>query len=67
MIEYVTRTGFKAVRAGGAVLRENIYAERDQPPFDRVAMDGVALRSQSVSVTARKLRMNRRPPFGAPD
>ena len=29
----------------GAVLRENIYAERDHPPFDRVAMDGVALAS----------------------
>lgn len=27
----------------GAVLRENIYAERDQPPFDRVAMDGIAI------------------------
>ena len=30
-------------QCAGAVLRENIYAERDQPPFDRVAMDGVAL------------------------
>jgi molybdopterin molybdotransferase len=30
-------------QAAGAVLRENIYAERDQPPFDRVAMDGIAL------------------------
>ena len=33
-------------QCAGAVLRENIYAERDQPPFDRVAMDGVALASQ---------------------
>ena len=32
-------------QCAGAVLRENIYAERDQPPFDRVAMDGVALAS----------------------
>lgn len=32
-------------QAAGAVLRENIYAERDQPPFDRVAMDGIALSS----------------------
>ncbi len=29
----------------GSVLRENVYAERDQPPFDRVAMDGIALDS----------------------
>jgi molybdopterin molybdotransferase len=27
----------------GATLRENIYAERDAPPFDRVAMDGIAV------------------------
>ena len=30
-------------QCAGAVLRENVYAERDQPPFDRVMMDGVAL------------------------
>ena len=35
-------------QAAGAVLRENIYAERDQPPFDRVAMDGIALSSSGV-------------------
>jgi molybdopterin molybdotransferase len=34
-------------QCAGAVLRENIYAERDQPPFDRVAMDGIALDSTS--------------------
>src|ERR1700754_3236181 len=36
-------------QVAGAVLRENIYAERDQPPFDRVAMDGVALSSAGMS------------------
>ena len=30
----------------GAVLRENVYAERDQPPFDRVAMDGIAVNAR---------------------
>ena len=25
------------------VLREDVYAERDQPPYDRVTMDGVAI------------------------
>lgn len=35
-------------QCAGAVLRENIYAERDQPPFDRVAMDGIALQSDAV-------------------
>ena len=32
-------------RLVGAVLAEAVHAERDQPPFDRVAMDGVALAS----------------------
>lgn len=36
------------VQCAGAVLRENIYAERDQPPFDRVAMDGFAVASAGV-------------------
>lgn len=35
-------------QAAGAVLRENIYAERDHPPFDRVAMDGIALMSSAA-------------------
>jgi molybdopterin molybdotransferase len=35
-------------QAAGAVLRENIYAERDQPPFDRVAMDGIALSARGA-------------------
>jgi molybdopterin molybdotransferase len=30
-------------QCAGAVLRENVYAERDQPPFDRVSMDGIAV------------------------
>lgn len=41
----------------GAVLRENIYAERDQPPFDRVAMDGIAIASASQAGAPRKLRV----------
>jgi molybdopterin molybdotransferase len=44
-------------QCAGAVLRENIYAERDQPPFDRVAMDGIALRGASVSAASRTLRI----------
>lgn len=33
--------------AGGAVLREEISADRDQPPMDRVMMDGIAVRHRS--------------------
>jgi len=31
-------------QANGRVLRQTVRAERDQPPFDRVMMDGIALR-----------------------
>lgn len=44
-------------QCAGAVLRENIYAERDQPPYDRVAMDGVALDSQAVTAGGRSFRI----------
>jgi len=44
-------------QAAGAVLRENIYAERDQPPFDRVAMDGIALSVSGAAGNAGRLRV----------
>jgi len=44
-------------QAAGAVLRENVYAERDQPPFDRVAMDGIALDSSSITANGGRLRV----------
>lgn len=33
----------------GRILREVIVAERDQPPFDRVMMDGIAIRHSAHS------------------
>jgi molybdopterin molybdotransferase len=44
-------------QCAGAVLRENVYAERDQPPFDRVTMDGIALDSTAVRAGLRRLRI----------
>ncbi len=32
----------------GCVLAQSIYLERDQPPFDRVTMDGIALASDAA-------------------
>jgi molybdopterin molybdotransferase len=37
----------------GRVLREPIHADRDLPPFDRVTMDGYALRSSSIATGTR--------------
>jgi molybdopterin molybdotransferase len=44
-------------QCAGSILRENIYAERDQPPFDRVAMDGIALDSRTVAGGRRSLHL----------
>ncbi len=44
-------------QCAGAVLRENVYAERDQPPFDRVTMDGVALASSAAATGRRRFRV----------
>ncbi|MEM6855336.1 MAG: molybdopterin molybdotransferase MoeA [Planctomycetota bacterium] len=39
----------KVERAAGRVLRDAVTADRDQPPFDRSAMDGFALRADAWS------------------
>ena len=44
-------------QCAGAVLRENVYAERDQPPFDRVTMDGIAVDSSAVGDGLKRLRV----------
>jgi molybdopterin molybdotransferase len=41
----------------GGTLRENVYAERDQPPFDRVTMDGIAVDSESLRRGVRRFRI----------
>ena len=53
-------------QCAGAVLRENIYAERDQPPFDRVTMDGIALDSRGVRDGAHRLRIQAMQAAGDP-
>jgi molybdopterin molybdotransferase len=53
-------------QCAGAVLRENIYAERDSPPFDRVSMDGIAVDSSSVSAGARRLSIQTTQAAGDP-
>ena len=41
----------------GAVLRETIVASRDQPPFDRVTMDGIAFASAASDAGRREFRI----------
>ncbi len=41
----------------GRVLRREIRAERDAPPFDRVAMDGIAFKQASPEQPRREFRI----------
>jgi len=43
--------------ARGAILRQQVVAERDQPPFDRVTMDGIAIRSAALADGARSFHV----------
>jgi molybdopterin molybdotransferase len=42
--------------AAGRVLRQFVHAERDQPPFDRVMMDGIAIAMDSGGTRRFRLR-----------
>ncbi len=41
-------------KAIGRVLRQSVVAERDQPPFDRVMMDGIAIRFDDFANGTRR-------------
>ena len=43
--------------AAGRVLAEQIFADRDYPPFDRSTRDGYAVRSADVAVPAAELKL----------
>ena len=51
--------------AGGRVLRQEIHAERDFPPFDRVMMDGFAMRAADFE-NGREFRITGSAPAGSP-
>ena len=44
-------------RASGRVLREVVHADLDQPPFDRVAMDGIAIAYGAFARGTRAFRI----------
>src|SRR5262245_18465175 len=41
----------------GLVLAEDIHAERDQPPFDRVTMDGIAVAFRDFAAGVRSFEV----------
>jgi molybdopterin molybdotransferase len=50
----------------GQVLRQDVYAERDNPPFDRVCMDGVAVVSSAVASGLRRFTIEATQAAGSP-
>ncbi len=53
--------------AGGRVLRETIKADRDFPPFDRVTMDGIAIRYDQFEAGQREYLIEGTAAAGAPE
>lgn len=52
-------------RAAGRILREEIIADRDLPPFDRAMMDGYAVRAEDAAVKTN-FKVNSQAFAGAP-
>jgi molybdopterin molybdotransferase len=50
----------------GGTLRENVYAERDTPPYDRVTMDGVAVDSAMLRKGLRRFSIQATQGAGEP-
>ena len=53
-------------KAVGRILRQPVHAERDQPPFDRVMMDGIAIRLAEFDDGQRKFPIQSRQHAGDP-
>jgi molybdopterin molybdotransferase len=51
----------------GRVLRENVHADRDFPPFDRVTMDGIAIDYQQFIDGKRAFAIHSTAAAGAPE
>lgn len=47
----------RAASAGGRLLVGPVLAERDQPPFDRVMMDGIAVSAAALAAGQRRFRI----------
>ena len=54
------------LEAHGKILREDLFADRDFPPFNRVMMDGIALRVADFSTGQRTFFIEGVAPAGSP-
>ncbi|MCX6973393.1 MAG: molybdopterin molybdenumtransferase MoeA, partial [Verrucomicrobia bacterium] len=51
---------------GGRILREEVRADQDFPPFDRVMMDGIAVRFSDFQAGHRSFEITGTAPAGQP-
>ncbi|MFB9862191.1 molybdopterin molybdotransferase MoeA [Rufibacter immobilis] len=54
------------LQAVGRVLAQEVTADRDLPPFDRVTMDGIAIKAQSFASGTRSFRIEKIQAAGSP-
>ena len=68
VLDRVEELGSETVALGdahGRILREDVIADIDLPPFDRARMDGYATRSADVAAAPARLRVIGEVPAGA--
>jgi molybdopterin molybdotransferase len=53
-------------QCSGKTLRQDVYAERDNPPFDRVCMDGIAINSTTLARGLRRFIVEGMQAAGSP-
>ena len=53
-------------RCIGQTLRQDVFAERDNPPFDRVCMDGIAIASTAFELGKRRFHVESMQRAGVP-
>ncbi|HUL83600.1 MAG TPA: molybdopterin molybdotransferase MoeA [Gammaproteobacteria bacterium] len=69
ILEHVPRLGSRRERLADCidrVLAEDVTAERDQPPFDRVTMDGIAIAGRDWAAGVRAFEIVGTQAAGAP-
>lgn len=54
------------IKSVGRILKEDIVADRDFPPFNRVAMDGIAIALQAFQKGQRAFKIEGIQPAGSP-
>ncbi len=69
VLTYAMDTGIEELSimdATGRILREDLYADTDFPPFDRVMMDGIAIMHRALATGRQEFRIHATQAAGDP-